>query len=82
MKNNIMLTVGTALLAALPMVGCASTPEPAPAPATTEAKPAEGSCGGDKAAEGSCGGDKAAHDGEKKAGEGSCGEGSCGGAKK
>jgi uncharacterized low-complexity protein len=77
MKNNVLLSVGTALLAALPMVGCASTPEPAPAAATTSAeKPAEGSCGGEKkAGEGSCGG-------EKKAGEGSCGEGSCGGEKK
>ncbi len=78
MKNTVLLSVGTALLAALPMVGCASTPEPAPAATTTSAdkQAGEGSCGGEKqAGEGSCGGDK-------KAGEGSCGEGSCGGEKK
>ena len=62
MKNPILNTIGTALLvAAIPMVGCASTPEPAAAAASTDAKAGEGSCGGEKkAGEGSCG-------------EGSCG---------
>ena len=79
MKNPLLATVGTALLAAaIPLAGCATTPAAAPAaaPASAETpKTTEGSCGGEKkAGEGSCGG-------EKKAGEGSCGEGSCGDAR-
>ena len=68
MKNPLLATVGTALLAAaIPLAGCATTPAAAPAAAPASAETP-------KTTEGSCGG-------EKKAGEGSCGEGSCGGAR-
>ena len=76
MKNPILIVAGAAVLAAaLPLTACAS----ATAAEKTDAKPTEGSCGGEKAKEGSCGGEKAATPTTEKAKEGSCGEGSCGG---
>jgi uncharacterized low-complexity protein len=75
-KMTLLASLGAAAM--ISAIGCASTPAKTDAPAAgaAAAKPAEGSCGGDKAKEGSCGADHKA--GEKKAGEGSCGEGSCG----
>jgi uncharacterized low-complexity protein len=69
-KSTLLVNLGTAavLVAGATLGGCASSKkEEKKDPAATEAtpsstdpaaKPAEGSCGGDKAKEGSCGGTK------------------------
>mgnify|MGYP001765961250 CR=1 FL=1 len=46
---------------------------------STDAKPAEGKCGGEKAGEMKCGGEKTGDGSGEKAGEMKCGEGKCGG---
>lgn len=78
-KFSLALSVGTVLVAGSVLAGCSNNPFSAEkaTDSTTQAKPADGSCGTKK--DGNCGAKKDGSCGAKK--DGSCGakkEGSCG----